>query len=303
MGGQIFEGEALSRSSETSWRLSGVSPPGPCNRVVPSFQVGLAPGDRLRVCVRIQSSSGESLRGELGGWGEPLPAGLPEPDPGLRREVDELVLEGGQVLSVDLEFQVEDPKSNLLRAAVAFWPSFEEIELPPGSCLPSSKVPRICQYASGHPEGGRICGPASLTMGLQGLGVSAELLRECEEVWDPYFGIYGNWARLAARAGDHGIRAWVERGGGPRALGAHLAARRLVLLSLAWDGHERPNPPIPRSSGHLVLAVGFDSEGVWIQDPAYSPEHPDRSHLDWQGLLRSWKSGASIVLEKASVRS
>ena len=127
-------------------------------------------------------------------------------------------------------------------------------------------------------------------------GQAADPLEVAADVQCPWQGIYGNWTQLAAVAGERGLAAWVERGGGPARLGQHLGLGRLVILSLRWAEHELPGAPIPSSDGHLVLAVGCGPDGVQVMDPAFRDPEVELVTYDWQGLLRAWKSGASVVL-------
>jgi hypothetical protein len=133
-------------------------------------------------------------------------------------------------------------------------------------------------------------------MAMEHFGISQGPLEVAAAVKDPWSGIYGHWSYLAAYAGECGLRSWVERGGGPVRLAEHLAKGRLVILSLQWQDHELPGAPLTSSEGHLVLAVGTETEGLWVMDPAFREEEKQLHLYPWQGILRAWKSGAAIVL-------
>lgn len=275
----------------------------PARSVVASWNHATTSGMSLRARVQVRR------RGEWSPW---LPVAVrgaagadpaPEYPEGLRLAGDEVISDGPTIEAARVEVEVGEGQPVPRRMGASFWPRFAPIALPDDPFEPEVVVERIAQHHQDTEEGHRICGPCSLTMALRHFGHDLEVREVMAGVRDPWAGIYGNWTLLAAFAGELGLSAWVERGGGPQRLGQVLQAGRLAILSLSWKDHELPGSAIPASDGHLVLAIGAEEGGVVVLDPAFRDLDVGTTVYPWQGLLRAWKSGAMVVVGRDEVFS
>jgi hypothetical protein len=119
--------------------------------------------------------------------------------------------------------------------------------------------------------GGIVCSPTSVSMALEYHGSVHRTIDVCRAVIDGESKVYGNWPCNAAAAARLLPGAWsaVVKMAGFDELEREIAAGRPVVLSHRWEKEDLSDPPIPRSSGHLILVVGFTADGdVVVNDPA-----------------------------------
>jgi uncharacterized protein YvpB len=93
-------------------------------------------------------------------------------------------------------------------------------------------------------------------------------------VYDPVWGGTGNWAFNTAFAASLGLEAYVARFTSLAEIGRWIAAGVPVIASIAFGQGELDNTPsgFERSSGHLVVVVGFTERGdVIVNDPRADP--------------------------------
>jgi hypothetical protein len=291
----LFEAGELEQVEGNRWRTSVVRPDLPARSLVPSWNLALEPEQSLEIWGRMRRKgawcewSRIAIRGPLAKECCPILA------PETELAADEWLSPGDTIEEAQIELRGgsgQPPR----RLGLSFWPVFAPIALPEDPVEPLVTSGRVRQYQLASEEAGRLCGPSCLSMALRHFGLGRDPLEVAAAVRDPWAGIYGNWSLLAAYAGELGLASWVERGGGPVRLAHHLERGRLAILSFQWREHELTGAPLACSDGHLVLAVGCQSEGCWVMDPAFREEDRELHLYDWQSVLRAWKSGASVVL-------
>jgi len=78
-----------------------------------------------------------------------------------------------------------------------------------------------------------------------------------------------------------------------------LSAGRPAVVSHRFALGELPESPLPETRGHLLVVVGFTSEGdVVVHDPAANPERgePIRRTYPRESFARTWlERGAGIT--------
>jgi hypothetical protein len=139
--------------------------------------------------------------------------------------------------------------------------------------------------------GGRVCSPTSLSMALEFHGSTYRTIDVCRAVIDGTSKVYGNWPCNTAAAARLLPGAWaaVVKMAGFDELEREIAAGRPVVLSHRWEQADLSNPPIPRSSGHLILVVGFTEDGdVIVNDPA-APAAEVRRVYRRSELFHTWQ--------------
>lgn len=124
-------------------------------------------------------------------------------------------------------------------------------------------------------DGGNVwCSPTSTSMVLGYLladtGPCEPRVRAAVEgVFDWIYGGYGNWIFNTAYAATHGLEAYVARFTSLGKVEEYVAAGYPVVISIAWGKGQLTGAPIPSSSGHLMVVVGFDGMGnPIVNDPA-----------------------------------
>ena len=157
-------------------------------------------------------------------------------------------------------------------------------------------VPRRSQVVEAK-DPGSICSPTSLSMVLEFHGVKKTTREVCEGVYDRAEKIYGNWPLNTAYAHQAlGGEAYVARLGGLEEIEEEIAAGRPVVLSHQWNRGDLEGAPIASSDGHLIVVVGFTTEGdVVVNDPASKPDGVRRTYKRRQLWTTFLERGAGVV--------
>lgn len=160
--------------------------------------------------------------------------------------------------------------------------------LPAPGTTTSWPVPWRSQYSVPR-IGGSICGPTSLSMAEQYLGVNLPTATVAADCYDSYNGIYGNWPFICQGAASRGFKAWVFRGNNQQPIRDLIDAGYPVILSTAYDAGDLTGSPIPSTSGHLILCVGITAAGDYIvNDPAGSTTQWDHIVYDQDEIAHVW---------------
>jgi hypothetical protein len=144
--------------------------------------------------------------------------------------------------------------------------------------------------------GGEVCSPTSVSMTLEYHGVARRTIEVCRAVYDNTSRMYGNWPMNAAVAARllNGWAAVIKMTGFDE-VEKEIAARRPVILSHRWERGQLTNAPVSRSNGHLIVAVGFTSQGdVVVNDPAGKPGAVRRVYKRDE-LFRTWQEGGEGI--------
>jgi uncharacterized protein YvpB len=130
-------------------------------------------------------------------------------------------------------------------------------------------VPCRSQFAE-RKDASRICSPTSLAMVLEFHGVTLTTRAVAAGVYDHAAKVFGNWPFNTAFAHKvSGLGTFVCRGSCLADLEREVTAGRPVIISHAWRKGDLDGAPLPASSGHLIVVVGFTPKGdVIVNDPA-----------------------------------
>ena len=134
-------------------------------------------------------------------------------------------------------------------------------------------VPQCSQMV--YPDGGEVwCSPTSTSMVLSHwdgyTGPCEPRVREAVAgVYDWIYDGHGNWPFNTAYAATHGYEAYVARFTSLDKVEEFVHAGVPVVMSIAWGKGDITGSTIPSTNGHLLVLVGFDSQGnPIINDPA-----------------------------------
>ena len=162
-------------------------------------------------------------------------------------------------------------------------------------------VPFLAQRSAVDVEvGGEVCSPTSTTMVMAYQGVPLPLEQNYRAILDPDTGIYGNWNRAVARAGQLGLDAWLRRFRSFDEVRAELAAGRPVIASIRFGTGEFPSNVLKKTDGHLIVIRGFTPDGdAVVNDPA-SPSRGEGVVYKADELSRAWldHGGVGYVIRR-----
>ncbi len=141
--------------------------------------------------------------------------------------------------------------------------------------------------------GGEVCSPTSMAMVLEYHGSRHRTIDVARAAFDAQARLFGNWpcnTAAAARLLKGGWSAVVKMAGFDE-VEREIAARRPVVLSHRWERGDLRNAPVSRSSGHLIVVVGFTPEGdVVVNDPAARAAGDVRRVYARRELFRTWQT-------------
>ncbi len=158
-----------------------------------------------------------------------------------------------------------------------------------------------------YPGGGEVwCSPTSTSMILAYWGIQVTVPQAAQATFDRAYDGTGNWPFNTAYAGSLGLRAFVARLPGLAAAERYISAGIPLAVSLGWKAGELPGAPIPSSSGHLMVLVGFDRSGdPVLNDPAAPSDAAVRRSYPRAAFERLWQghSGGTVyVMAPAGTR-
>lgn len=164
-------------------------------------------------------------------------------------------------------------------------------------------VPECSQMV--YADGGEVwCSPTSTSMVLaywnNDTGACEPRVRAAVSgVYDRIYNGHGNWPFNTAYAATQGYEAYVARFTSLARAEEYIAAGVPVVMSIAWGNGQLTGAPIPSSSGHLLVLVGFDGSGnPIINDPAAASDaEVTRTYLrsEFEPLWLT-KSGGTVYL-------
>jgi hypothetical protein len=164
-------------------------------------------------------------------------------------------------------------------------------------------VPECSQMV--YPDGGEVwCSPTSTSMVLGFYGFMSgpcepRVRAAVDGVYDWLYDGHGNWPFNTAYAAFQGYEGYVARFTSLAQAEPWIEAEVPVVVSFAWKKGELTGAPIPSSSGHLAVLVGFDQAGnPIINDPAAASDADvQRTYLrtEWEALWLK-ASGGTVYL-------
>jgi hypothetical protein len=294
----------------------------PFTRLVASWNAAIPPGAVLTPAVRVRVTGRWSPWYLLARWGsgphpdtgESLPRSLP-----ARRDTPGPAWVDIDTLRLKAEAQADAFQLRVsMRAAAGAAPRLDLLAVttyqrpsapaPPAPRAPRDPVrlpvPERSQQVESPDIAGLICSPTCVGMVLAYYGVDQPTTAVAAGVRD-YYGeeTYGNWPFNTAYAATHGLRAVVRHFPDLDAVEAELRAGHPVILSTAWEPGELPGAPIPRSSGHLMVATGVDAHGdIYINDPAADPRQgqPVARCYPRAALARAFRGIGYVITPRAA---
>jgi hypothetical protein len=259
-----------------------------CSEIVPSWDAFTPTDSAIEVRLRLKYADHESNWYRIALW-DSAGAGSRRTSFGTQRDEDAYVATDTLVLR---------PGAESLQVAVVFL-SAPDGELPQLKSLTLSCSGKVCraEAKTSHPvsslelpyfsqfsydEEDGWCSPTSLSMVLgywyqqtakpslaPFVDPQAVPRLVAPAVYDVTYQGYGNWAFNVAYAATLGLESFVTRMESIDQLEEWLALGIPVIMSIAWKEGQLEGAPIPKSNGHLIVAIGIDQAGdVIVADPA-----------------------------------
>jgi hypothetical protein len=277
-GGSFFVGEAVSPEIHTSFDYK---------QAVASWNAATPPGSWLEVQFRTQYGARWSKWYVLGIWAT-------DSSTITRHSVDEQKDEDGSV-SADTFMSLSENETVRFQVKLRLFstdglsiPNVRNVAVVYSTSIPKSaqacvgnpalwgrvlNVPQFSQMI--YPDGGSVwCSPTSTAMVLSFLenyqgDCAPRVHATVQGVFDWVYDGHGNWPFNTAYAGAAGYEAYVARLTSLARAEEFIAAGIPVIMSIAWDKGMLTNSGVDSTNGHLLVLVGFDSEGnLIVNDPA-----------------------------------
>jgi hypothetical protein len=162
----------------------------------------------------------------------------------------------------------------------------------------SLPVPFYAQYNNGEAIRGETCSPTSTSMLISYRGIGASPLENCMEIYDPEYGIFGNWARAVARASELGLEGWLTRVRDLDQVKQYIAAGQPIIASIKFREGEFPSNPMKSTNGHLIVIRGLTEDGdAIVNDPAHR-EAGNGIVYKWEELKEAWvgRGGVAYII-------
>lgn len=182
------------------------------------------------------------------------------------------------------------------RAALAMHPAVE------GDWARDLPVPFRTQQDNPIDVSGSTCSPTSVSMVLQHWGVDKPTLENALAIYDPEYGLFGNWNRAVAYASQNGLEGYITRIRDWDQVKAYIAQGQPVIASIRFRRGEFPSNVISSTNGHLIVIRGLteDSDAI-VNDPA-SRDRGDGVVYVADELAHAWfgHGGVAYIIRPSS---
>ncbi len=246
----------------------------PFDDLVGSFSADVPPGGELEFSAKVRTESGWSEWYALGAQTHAGFASAPKSDDARAAlDVDQLKLKS-KATAARYRFKFRAGRRPVRLRSVAL--ALSDASAPDAPPAPSmgpwtrelSVAPRS-QRDESEKYKHDVCSPTSLAMILEYWGRRKATEEVALAVRDRSSQLFGNWPANAAYAASFGLDARVARLDSIADLEREIADGRPVAVSVTIGPGELPGAPLKQSSGHLMVVIGFTSEGdVIVNDPA-----------------------------------
>lgn len=115
-----------------------------------------------------------------------------------------------------------------------------------------------------------VCCPTCVSMVMEFHGINKPTIDVCNESLDEEHGIYGIWPKASQTAAQNGLGAFVFRFSTDEQVKYALACGQPIMASIRVKEGELRNARYPKSNGHLILIIGYDSDGNFLVNDPYS---------------------------------
>jgi hypothetical protein len=173
---------------------------------------------------------------------------------------------------------------------------------PPPDFARDIAVPFRAQGNAAKPLRPEICSPTSVSMVMQYLGRDRPTEENALAIYDSENGLFGNWARAVAWAGENGFDAWLTRYRNWDQVKATIAQGQPIIASIRFKKGECPSFALQQTEGHLIVIRGMTKDGdLIVNDPA-SRDKGNGAVYKSAELAKAWfgHGGVGYIIKKAA---
>lgn len=295
----------------------------PFDELIASFNVTTPPSTGAVLEMRVLQGVVWSPWVYMQCWGKTLASlGRMTQWDGGRVKVDTLMLDKpatqyqARVTLVSFTFEKAAPKPSIRRLSVCYTGVVSDAqqrarllnETNPasqpstGSWVRDLNVPFRAQGEDAIPKPLRklICSPTSTSMVLSFYGTDRPTLDNASAIYDPVYGLFGNWGRAISRAGEVGLDAYLTRFRNWDQVHAMIAREIPVVASIRFNKGEVKGFLYESTRGHLLVIRGFKPNGdVIVNDPARK-EKGNGAVYPADQFAKAWfdHGGVAYVIQK-----
>ncbi|ADY25474.1 hypothetical protein Deipr_0301 [Deinococcus proteolyticus MRP] len=301
-----LEGDTLVAEGERGMYTSPELPTAPFDELVPSWNVQ-TPGGYAVLKVRARLASGWTDWYSFGRWSRSGDRYSLKAQKDAHGEVltDVLRLKGkATAVQYHLSLIGEGTRARLVSLTTTDRSRQARSGVQAGNPALWNRVINVPQRSQMlYPDGGDVwCSPTSVSMILAYLGTDVTVPAAAKGTYDRVYEGTGNWAFNAAYAGELGYSAYITRLPSLAAAEEFIARGQPLAVSLGWGRGELSGAPLPSSTGHLMVLVGFDAQGnPVLNDPAAPTNAGVRRTYPRAQFERLWlghSGGLTYVIEK-----
>jgi hypothetical protein len=157
------------------------------------------------------------------------------------------------------------------------------------------QVPFLAQRSAGERISGEICSPTCVTMVAAFHGADRPLAENALAIYDGEHGIFGNWNRAVARAGELGLVGQLERFDSLEQARARLRDGVPLIISVRYKAGEAPSFLMEQTGGHLIVLRGVTPKGELIVNDPADAERGEGAIYAAEDVRRAWLENASGV--------
>ena len=270
--------------------------------LLPSWIVITPPDTGVRFSGRVRDAASGAWSPwlDFGYWGRVPPPQEAESFDGGRVKVDVLALERPanawqmRVRFYSYRLDADVPAVRQL-AVSASGPGEPAAKAEPTAWSGVLDVPFIPQATAGPKIGGEVCSPTSLTMVATYHGEARPLVENCAAIFDTEHGLFGNWNRAVARAGELGLSGHLDRFYALDKARRTIADGTPIIASINFKEGEAPSFVMKRTSGHLIVLRGVTADGDFVVNDPASAERGEGAIYKARELQRAWIDNAGGV--------
>jgi hypothetical protein len=285
--------------------------------LIPSYNPHCPPETGLRFDVRTRDAASAKWSNwfYLGSWGRTLASVEREIQNDFGSvEVDTLKLaRPADAYQVRIHFYAfnlnEKVNPTLRRLSVVYSGAIRDGGLRKTSVIPVSlapdfscdiPVPFRAQGNAARPLRPEICSPTSVSMVMQYLGRDLPTEENALAIYDSEYGLFGNWARAVAWAGENGFDAWVTRYRNWDQVKATLAQGQPIIASIRFDKGQCPSFVLKQTDGHLIVIRGMTRQGDLIVNDPVSRDKGNGAVYKASELAKAWfeHGGVGYIIRK-----
>ena len=134
----------------------------------------------------------------------------------------------------------------------------------------------------------RICSPTSVTMVMQYHGADLAMVDNALAIYDPDYGIFGNWGRAVAYASENGFDAYLDRIRTWDQVKAYIAQGQPIIASIRFESGTFPSNVMDSTNGHLVVIRGLTPQGDAVMNDSASKAKGEGVVYRSEELARAW---------------